>query len=555
MDEGTEKPPQSTQSPQSPQPPQQPQRPYYLRKLRRGVVMRFYAYDLDGVPQWLLYDSLRNKHYIIGWPEHEMIARWNMGNPLAIIKDVNEKTILSIDMNDFEELEKFLNRNYLLEQRWRNVYQRAREQKVIKSENLFYWFIRYYLFFRIPLFHPDNFLNKTRWIGNIFFSKITFLIMSILGIIAIYQINAHWEDFTHTFASIFNWQGLIYYFIAFTIAKCFHEFGHAYMSKQYNVPVPTMGVAFLVFWPVLYTDTTASWTLPSNKRIRIALAGMWVETYVTIFAALLWANVHDLTIQMICYITVAINWVSTLLINISPFMRFDGYYVLSDLLKMPNLQNRAFALGRWQIRKWMFDWDEPQIEQYSKRMHRILVTYAFVTWTYRLIIYFGIAILVYKYFFKALGIVLFLIELFAFILRPIVAEMRNWYDLRRQFTLNKRTTITIICAAIILALLLLPLKQVVKMNATLSFMHQLQYATQDSILLTKLPKPGTPVKAQEIIAELESPELEHNLDKVRLEYGTIMAEVRRASFNPRYNDQLGTLQSELDQKRRNTPSF
>jgi putative peptide zinc metalloprotease protein len=526
-----------------------PPKPYWLRKLRRGVTLRFNGYDHDGIPQWLLYDSGRNKFFVVGWPEYEMLSRWHLANPHLIINAVNKETTLTVDKEDFENLENFLNKNYLVEQRWRSVYQKAREQKVIKGENVFYWFVRYYLFFRIPLFHPDNFLTKTKKFGQFLFKPSTSYFMLFLGLVAIYQISRQWEEFTHTFSTIFTWQGLIFYFFAFTIAKFFHEFGHAYMSKIYGVTVPTMGVAFLVFWPVLYTDTTQSWSLPSHQRMRIALAGMWVETYLTIFAALIWCNVHNTTIQMICYVTVAINWVSTLLINVSPFMRFDGYYVLSDLLKMPNLQNRSFALARWQIRNWLFGWEEPQQEVFSNRMHWILVSYAIITWIYRLFIYIAIAILVYHYFFKVVGIILFIIELFAFILRPLVQEIQTWYELRNQFTLNKRTIITTLCATILVLLLFLPLNQSLRMNATLSYAHDFLYATQDAIIQSALPIIGTPVKKDDIIVELKSPELEYNLQKVKLEYQKIVTEIRRASLLPKFSNQLGSLEAELAAKK------
>ncbi len=93
--------------------------------------------------------------------------------------------------------------------------------------------------------------------------------------------------------------------------------------------------------------------------MKIALAGIQIETYVTIIAALIWCNTDNQTLQTICYVIITVNWMSSLLINVSPFMRFDGYYVLADYLKMPNLQNRAFALTRWQLRKWMFGWQDP----------------------------------------------------------------------------------------------------------------------------------------------------------------------------------------------------
>lgn len=523
-------------------------RKHPLRKLRNGIEIRFNGYDHDGIPNWLIFDPSRNKYFLIGWPEYEMLSRWKLGDPNLIITAVNQETTLNLSLKDFESLESFLYRNQLVEQRWRSVYQRAREQKVIKGENIFYWFIRYYLFFRIPLFNPDPFLNRTKPFGRFIFSRPVLYCMIFLGMVALYQISLNWDIFVTTFSKIFTWQGLFLYFLVFTGVKFCHEFGHAYMCKQYNVSVPTMGVAFLVFWPVLYTDTTQSWSLPSQQRIRIALAGMWVETYLTIFAALIWANVHDITLQMICYITVAINWVSTLLINVSPFMRFDGYYVLSDLLKMPNLQNRSFTLARWQIRQWLFGWNEPPPEEFSDRMHFILLSYAFVTIIYRLFIYFAIALLVYHYFFKMLGILLFLIEVFAFILRPLSNEVQVWYHHREKFKFNVRIIATVVVVFVLFILFLLPLNAGIKIHATIGYKHELLYIDQDATLLSEKPLPESPVKKDQIIAELDSPELDNNLNKINLEIQKILDQIRQASFDPNYANDLSNLNASLNEK-------
>jgi putative peptide zinc metalloprotease protein len=533
--------------PQSP--PGTPPQKFWLRKLRHGVTLHFSGYDLEGVPHWQLYDGARNNFFVIGWPEFEMLSRWNLGDGQAIVDAVNKETTIHVELQDFEDLRTFLYNNFLVEHRWRNVYQKAKENKLIKGENLFYWFLRYYLFFRIPLFRPDKFLDRTKFFGEFLFSKVLAYIMICLGIIAIYQIGIRWEEFVHTFSSIFNWQGLFLYLIAFSIAKLFHELGHAYMCKKYGVPVPTIGVAFLVFWPVLYTDTTLSWSLPSHQRVRIALAGMWVETYITIIAALIWCNIHSVTLQMICYITVAINWVGTLLINLSPFMRFDGYYVASDLLKMPNLQGRSFELARWQIRNWLFGWEEPMHEPFSPKMHRLLVTYAILTWTYRLVIYFGIALLVYHYFFKVIGIILFAIEIFAFILRPIALELRRWYELRHQFTLNSHTKITLTCAMLIALLLLLPLNGHIKLDATLGYEHEFLYAPGEAILQKPLPPTNMVVKAKQPLVELKSPEIDYNLEKAKLEYEAVVIEARRASLDPKYTNQLHNLMANQAEKK------
>lgn len=526
-----------------------PQPKMRLRKLRSGVTLRFNGYDSEGVPHWLIYDAGRNNFFAIGWPEYEMLSRWHMADGQAIVDAVNRETTLHLDIEDFESLRNFLYNNFLVEHRWRNVYEKAKENKLIKGQNLLYWFLRYYLFFRIPLFQPDKFLDKTKFFADFIFSRYTAYVMTVLGVIALYQIGMRWDEFVHTFSSIFNLQGLFFYLIAFSIAKLFHELGHAYMCKQYGVSVPTIGVALLVFWPVLYTDTTLSWSLPSNQRFRITMAGMWVETYITIIAALIWCNVHNVTIQMICYITVAVNWVSTLLINVSPFMRFDGYYAFSDLIRVPNLQNRSFELARWQIRNWLFGFKEPMHEPFAPKMHHLLVAYALITWVYRLIIYFGIALLVYHYFFKVAGIMLFMVEMYVFILRPVVLEIKKVYELRSQLKLNLRTSLTTTAFFIILLLLILPLDTTIKLNATLGYEHEFILAPMEGIVGSKLPDIGTLVADKQLIVDIKSPAIDFNLNKSKLEYEKVMIKIRRSALNPSYGIQAGNLQAELNEKK------
>jgi putative peptide zinc metalloprotease protein len=516
-----------------------------LPKLRRGITLHFSDYDLDGKPQWLIHDSGRNKFFVIGWSEYECLKRWDIGEAEQLINAVNMETTLHVDLTDIEHLLQFLSYHYLIIQKGHKIYRQAKEQKLFKDENILHAVISYYLFFKIPLWHPNHFLEHTHKIANWIFSRYTLYMMMILLAIALYQLSFQWDNFIHTFPSIISWQGFISYVIAFLFCKFCHELGHAYMCKHYGVPVPTLGVAFLVFWPVLYTDTTLSYKLSNKKRLRIALAGMWIETYVTIFALLIWLNTDDLTLKTICYVTVAINWTASLLINVSPFMRFDGYYVLADLLKIPNLQFRAFSLTRWQIRRWLFDWPDPPPEYFSPRMHRILIIYSLFTWTYRLILYFGIALLVYHFFFKLLGIILFAIELFYFILAPFVAEFRNWIALRDRFKLNFRTQMTIFISFLGLALFFLPISTTIDLPATLRYSHVFLFAKQEGILLNKLPPPGTSIKENQVIAKIISPDINYLLKNVNLSYKKSLSELRRAEINPDYSHQQNILLSDI----------
>lgn len=519
-----------------------------LPPLRKGITLSFNDYDREGKPQWLIHDAGRNKFFIIGWSEYELLSRWSIGDAEKLVEAVLEQTTLHVDLDDVDHLLRFLAHNYLIQQSGYQIYKSAKDQKLFKKDNLFHWLINYYLFFRIPLWHPDKFLVRTQYIANIVFGKGVGYLMLVLGFVALYQLSTRWEQFTHTFPTIFTIEGLFFYFIAYTICKLFHELGHAYVCRSYGIPVPSLGVAFLVFWPVLYTDTTLSWPLDNKKRLRIALAGIWIETYVTIIAALLWCNVHNITVQSICYVTITINWMASLLINVSPFMRFDGYYVLADYLKMPNLQPRAFALTRWQIRHWLFHWSDPPPETFSFGMHRFLVAYSIFTWLYRLVLYFGIAVLVYHFFIKIIGILLFAIEVYYFILNPIVTEISSWVIHKHKFSLNRRTKITLFIAGFGMLCFFIPIKETIDMPGTLSYAHEFLVAPEESILASRIPDTQTEVKANQPIIKLISPEINNALREVQLGYDKMLNQLRRSSINQKYTQEKSTLLSDISKQ-------
>lgn len=505
-----------------------------LPKLRKNITVVFNDYNKDGKPEWLIHDSGRNKFYIIGWPDFEILERWNLANIHAIVDSVNQETTLHIDETDVEKLLFFLTQNYLITQSSKQISKHAEDQKLFKNDNKLSWLISHYLFFRIPLVNPDKFLAKTKVVGKIVFNRYTSYLMMILALLAIYQLSTQWEQFTHSFASVFTWQGIFFYFIAFTVVKLCHELGHAYMCKHYGIPVPALGVAFLVFWPVLYTDTTLSWSLKSEKRLRIAIAGIWVESYITIIAALIWCNSNNLTLLAICYAVITINWIGSILINISPFMRFDGYYILADYLKMPNLQPRAFALTRWQIRKWLFGWKDLPPEKFTPRMHYFLVAYSIATWIYRLILYIGIAILVYHFFVKILGIILFVVELYYFILAPFVTEVKTWIAFKDRFTLNIQTKITIAISLILIIFLLTPLSNTMSLPATISYDHTFLIAPAEGYLDSDLPPIGSKILANTPIITIRSSDLDQSIIQSKYEYEKKLIELRRSGMQKKY---------------------
>jgi putative peptide zinc metalloprotease protein len=519
-----------------------------LPKLRKGITCTFGDYDIHGKPHWMINDPGRNKFFIIGWAEYQIFEHWDVGDADQIIEVINNKTTLNLNREDIESFYNFLKKNYLIQQSGYDIHTLGKEQKLFAKDNWLSWLIDHYLFFRIPLWHPDKFLIRTSYIASFLFSRNLFYIMIMLAFFAVYQISMRWDMFTHTFSSIFNLNGLIFYFIAFSFCKFCHEMGHAYMCRRYDVPVQSLGLAFLVFWPVLYTDTTLSWVLKSHQRMKIALAGIWIETYVTIIAALIWCNTSEITIKTICYMIISVNWMASLLINVSPFMRFDGYYVLADFMKMPNLQPRAFALTRWQLRQWLFGWQDPPPETYATNMRRFLIAYSIATWLYRLTLYLGIAVLVYHFFIKIVGIVLFAIEVYYFILAPFVHEVQAWIYLKDRFSWNNRTAISASTAIILVLLFFLPIRTTITLPGTLSYFHEFVIAQEEGMVDIDgpTPKAGATVKKGEIILELTSVDLENALNLVMLRYEKKLMELRNAKINLSDFNQKNVILSDLN---------
>ena len=219
-------------------------------------------------------------------------------------------------------------------------------------------------------------------------------------------VSRSWDAFTATLVDMLSWEGLAAYGLTLAAVKTLHEFGHGVTAKRYGCRVPTMGVAFLVLWPVAYTDTNEVWKLTRrDQRLKVAAAGIATELTIAVWAMLAWVWLPDGPLRAMAFLLATTTWVSTVLINASPFMRFDGYFLLSDFLQMPNLHARAFALARWDLRERLFALGEPAPEHFPAA-RRGLILFAWATWIYRLVLFLGIAALVYHFFIKALGIFL-----------------------------------------------------------------------------------------------------------------------------------------------------
>jgi putative peptide zinc metalloprotease protein len=500
-----------------------------LPALREELQLYPAAANMDGSPAWTIQDPVTNTFYRIGWLEFEILKRWHMGNAEKLLRSLNRETLLDATLGDLNHLQEFLLSCNLLdihsEKYTSSLLERYRNAHSSKGK----WILQHYLFFRIPLWHPDQLLQRVlphlQWL----YTRTTAVVVILLTLLGLLLTARQWDSFSNHLVNSFELSYIIGYLLAIAVAKSLHELGHALTATRHGVRVAHMGVAFLVLWPILYTDTGESWRLKNrHQRLAIASAGIITELALAGMATLAWNLVNEGPLKEALFFLATTSWVISLSINVSPFMRFDGYFILSDILDLPNLHERSFALAKTWLRNLLWGWQDDWPEEFSPRMRRWLILFAFATWIYRLILFIGIALLVYYFFFKLLGIFLLVVELAWFVARPIKNELKVWHQRRSETGFVRKLMILILLAAIISAGLI-PYNRQVDAEAWLHASENHTFYTPMSARLTKLPPGPGEFETDQIVYTLAQPELEYKAAQARLAVETLerkLAEIR-----------------------------
>lgn len=502
-----------------------------LPPLREELALYPGARGAQGQPGWTLHDPVRNQFFELDWPTFELLSRWQLGSPQTIVAAVGHETTLMLGEDDLARLLDFLQANQLLAPP-RGQARALADQRQRRHGSLWTWLLHHYLFFRVPLLRPDGLLERLLprlgWLYGRPFLGLTVL----AGLLGLGGVSRQWDAYTATLVDLFTWQGLAAYGLAIVAVKTVHEFLHGLTAKRYGCRVPTMGVALMVLWPVAYTDTTEVWKLPdARRRMAVAGAGICAELAIAAWATLAWLWLPDGVLKTVAFLLSSTTWVSTLLINASPFMRFDGYFLLSDALDMPNLHARAFALARWRLRERLFALGEPAPEVLSPRRTRLLVAFAWATWLYRLVLFLGIAVLVYHFVVKAVGILLFAVELGWFIASPLWSELQAWWQRRERIGRHRRALFVAGLAGLV-ALLLVPLPGRVTGMGLLQPAEQLTLYAPAGAQVSALPyRHGDAVSAGAVLIEMQSAALRMRALQATARMAGVQGQITAAAFD------------------------
>lgn len=373
---------------------------------------------------------------------------------------------------------------------------------------------------RIPLLDPTRLLDWLAPLGRCIFNRMWLFVWSILAIVVACWISmrviAAPGSLLESFEQITMLRviGLV---AIFGMVKSCHELGHALACRYHRAECHEIGLMFLVFMPCLYCDTTDSWKLPSRwRRAGIAAAGIYIELCFAMLAAVLWlvtletSPVHywAANVMMICTI-------SSFLVNANPFMRYDGYYVLSDLWGVPNLHTHSQEAARRTSVAWLTG--TPHHRERWDANPYALAAFASLGVIYRHVVVCLIAWLVWRLLdgvgLSLVGVVVLVMTFTSLLLADLYGIIRLIKDLLIVGKLRFIRGLLALGAGcgLYAALVHIPWPTRVSSRAVTSLAQVSPVYAQRTGQLMESVEPGASVKKDDIVARLESPELEMDI--------------------------------------------
>ncbi len=214
----------------------------------------------------------------------------------------------------------------------------------VKKQSLLYW--------RYSVLDPDRIFNslepKLRWVWTPEFVVFSMLAILFAGFLS----WTNRSELVSQFSTHLTWETFVLSWITLITVTTLHEFAHGLTCKHHGGDVHELGVLFVFFMPCFYCNVSDAWLLPQkSKRLWITAAGGYCDLCVWALATFVWRlTPTDTAINYFAWIVMNICGTRGL-INFNPLLRLDGYYLLTDLLGVANLRQRAqqhwMATIRW----------------------------------------------------------------------------------------------------------------------------------------------------------------------------------------------------------------
>ena len=397
-------------------------------------------------------DPVRSKHYRIGLAEYRFIAKINGERSNANIFELlkNETGAQQGQQQASNELPQdqiVQIANWLLAMNLVTVNQSDNSLRLnamaqqIERAKMKSWLNP--ISIRFSLFNPNRFLKSIQPATEWLFSSWFFVLWVMIGVYSLVCLVDNWQRVYASSANVLSSGSWIWLLITWFVLKVVHESAHGIACRKYGGEVPEFGVVFILFAPMAFVNVTSMWRFVNRwQRMVVSAAGMYVEFLVAFLAIIVWSQT-DGVVASIAFSVMVMSSVTTILFNANPLMRFDGYFLLSDLLAIPNLYGKG---GQWfsETTKQLF-FGVPRQTQFHGNERVPVAIYGALAFVWRILIGLGL-IIAASVLLQGAGLVLSGIGVVTWFALPILRQIVSLTDSNGQVKINKiRTAVSVAC--------------------------------------------------------------------------------------------------------------
>ena len=411
---------------------------------------------------------------------------------------------------------------------------------------------------RIPLFDPNRLLDWMNPLGRWLFGPVGACLWLAIMAWAAVVAGQHWGELAKDMSDqLFATENLLLIALVFPFAKMVHEFGHAMAVKARGGEVHEMGVMLLVLMPVPYLDASASLAFREKRdRMLVGAAGMLSELALAALALLVWVNVEPGVLRAVAYNVMLVAGVSTLIFNANPLLRFDGYYIFSDLLEIPNLGQRANAHVGFLVKRYLLGVKRALAGLDAPGERSWFFGFAIASFAYRMFITFSIALMVAQQFF-VFGILLAVWSLYISLVVPLGKQLGYLFssmDLRGR-RLRAIATVLVVLSGLLAVVFLVPVPSWTRAEGvTVAPPDTAVRPAADGFVTALSAQPGQRVRRGDILLSTEDPELIARVAVLRAQLSEQLARYQAAYGEPLQmkiiGDEISHLRSRLDEARK-----
>jgi putative peptide zinc metalloprotease protein len=489
-------------------------------RLRRDVRTHYQEYR--GKPSYIIEDTSKGRFFHVGYPEHQFIQCFDGRTTIsqALARNAATQGLEALTEQQGEQLLRWLVDNDLLESETSGQGERRREQLSRQKAKAPSNPLAKILFFKIPLGCPDRFLTLAeRRLGWLFGAPGLALWLALL-IYTVILLAPEWDRFLSAAGQVIEPSSWLRVVLIYAALKVLHELGHGLATKRFGGEVPEWGVQLLAFIsPLAYVDASSSWKFASKwRRIMVASAGMYVELAIACLCVIGWIHTDPGPLNTSLHNAVIAATLVTLLFNANPLMRFDGYYILGDLLGIPNLGTKGQQFMKWAGKRALLGMSELPMPPAARQHLFIVPAYGILAAIWKVIIWIGITILI-SLLFKGAGFILAVASMVV----ALVASSVKFFRFLFKSGSGPKPARTLVRLGAILGILFFVLF-FIRINPTEKALAVVEYAERESIragvrgIVTGIHvNDGEIVEKGALLAELSNPDEEAERDQLSLQ--------------------------------------